>query len=363
MESNHLPCPTDVAPEPHDAAVAGFQEPSDTGGPRPLPRRCRDPQRTRSQSGRGARPAPISLAFPAGPVRVEVGPILAAALESRWKSYRKQLRLCQKSFSEEAVHELRVATRRLLAPLTLLRTAAPSAALDKARRSLKRRPAVLGELRDTQVQRRFIEQKAARFPELLTMLAWLERRERRFAKAAAGEVRRFKTRKLERWISVMIESLTADARRPRVQNRMAAAVRRATGRAFAEAVERRRAIDLADLRTIHRTRVAFKRFRYMLESLSPGLTGLSKRQLRALACYQRRMGIIQDLEVMQACVARYIREDKKREARLQRFNRHLRQCRGRALRSFRKSADRLYEFWPPAELAAPSDPAQTRDAA
>jgi CHAD domain-containing protein len=109
--------------------------------------------------------------------------------------------------------------------------------------------------------------------------------------------------------------------------------------------------------------VAFKRFRYIVESLSPGITGLSKRQLRTLAYYQRKMGIIQDLEVMQACLTRYSRDDKKREALLHRFSRHLRQRRARALRSFLKSADRLFDFWPPAALVARDDSLPTQHAA
>jgi CHAD domain-containing protein len=261
------------------------------------------------------------------------------------------------------VHELRVATRRLLAQFTLLNSVVPSEALEKARRILKRRLAVLGDLRDTQVQRLFIEHRVARFPELVLLLAWLQRRERRFAQAAAEKVSRFKIRKLERWTSAIIGALTTNVRGSRAQSRLASAVLRAAGEAFAEAVQRRRAIDLADLRTIHQTRVAFKRFRYMMESLSPGLTGLSKRRLRALAYYQRRMGIIQDLEVMRACVALYTRGDKKREALLERFSRHVRERRGRALQSFLRSADRLYDFWPPPGLAAQGDSVPTRDAA
>ncbi|MGO8930125.1 MAG: CHAD domain-containing protein [Limisphaerales bacterium] len=292
-----------------------------------------------------------------------VGPVLAAALDSRWQSYRKQLRHCQEQFSEEAVHQLRVAARRLLAQFTLLSCVAPSPALERARRILKRRLAALGDLRDAQVQRLFIEQKAVNFPELVLLRGWFKRRERRLARSAAEKVNRFKSRKLGPWISAMIEGLTANARKSRVQSQLASAVLRAAAQAFAEAVERRRAIDLADLRTIHQTRVAFKRFRYTVESLSPGITGLSKRQLRALAYYQRKMGIIQDLEVMRACVTRYTRGDKKREALLQRFSRHLRQRRTRALRSFLKSADRLFEFWPPAALAARDEAIPTRNAA
>ena len=347
MEPSHLP-QSNVAtpPSPGVALAANFASPDSLLRPRCLPPRHED------VTGLLTEPATISSTFPAKPVPVAVGPILAAALDSRWHSYRKQLRQCQEQFSEETVHELRVATRRLLAQLTLLSCIAPSAALEKARRILKRRLAALGDLRDTHVQRLFIEQKTGSFPELVRLRGWLQRRERRLARSASGKVKRFKTRKLERWIFTLIQDLTANARRFRVQNQLASTVLRAAAQAFAEAVERRRAIDLADLRTIHQTRVAFKRFRYTMESLSPGLTGLSKRQLRALAYYQRKMGIIQDLKVVQACVTRYTQEDKKREALLRRFSRHLRQRRVRAVWSFLKSADSIYEFWPPAALVA-----------
>ena len=358
MEPNHLPQTNVATPPSLGVALAATLEPP--GPPLRLP--C-PPQRTKAVTGRLAEPATIRLAFPAKSVPVAVGPILAAALDSRWQSYRKQLRRCQEKFSEDGVHELRVATRRLLAQLILLSCVAPSAALEKARCILKRRLAVLGDLRDTQVQRLFIEQKVPSFPELVLLRDWLQRRERRLAKSAAETVNRFKTGKLERCISALIRGLTAKARRSRVQEQLASAVLRAAAQSFAKAVERRRAISVADLRTIHQTRVAFKRFRYIVESLSPGITGLSKRQLRTLAYYQRKMGIIQDLEVMQACLTRYSRENKKRGALLQRFSRYLRGRRTRALRSFLKSADRLFEFWPPATLVSRDDSVPAQHAA
>lgn len=360
MEPSHLPQSNAATPPPPGVALTAILESPDPISTHRLP--CR-PQRIGDVTGPLADPAMIRLPSPPRSARVAVGPILAAALDRRWQSYREQLRHCQEKFSEEAVHQLRVATRRLLAQFTLLSWVAPSPALEKARRTLKRRLTALGDLRDAQVQRQFLEQKAASFPEVLLLRAWLLRRERRLARSAAEKVNRFKTRKLERWISAMLQGLTANARTSRVQSQLASAVLRAAAQAFAEAVERRRAIDLADLRTIHQTRVAFKRFRYILESLSPSVTGLSKRQLRALAYYQRKMGIIQDLEVMRACVAQYTRGEKNRDALLHRFSRHLLQRRARALRSFLKSADRLFEFWPPAALAPGDESVPTPDAA
>ena len=360
MEPSHLPQSNVATPPLPGAALAAILASPDPISLLPLP--C-PPQPTGDVTSRLTQPATIRLMFPARPGPVAVGPILAAALASRWESYREQLRRCQRKFSEDAVHELRVATRRLLAQLTVLSCVVPSAALEKARRILKRRLAALGDLRDTQVQRLFIERKAGSFPELVRLRGWLKHRERRLARSAAETVNRSKTKKLEKWISTMTADLAAKATSARAQRQFAAAVLRAATQAFAEAVERRRAINLADMRTVHQTRVTFKRFRYILESLSPGITGLSRRQLRALAYYQRKMGIIQDLEVMRACVTRYAREDKKRAALLQPFSRHLRQRRARALRSFLKTADRLYEFLPPAALAARGDSVPTRNAA
>ena len=359
MESSQLPQSSLATPPPAGAALAAILE---QPGLIPTTLPCL-PQPTGDVTGRLAESTTIRLAFPAAQAPVAVGLVLAAALDSRWQSYCEQLRRCQEHFSEEAVHQLRVATRRLLAQITLLSCVAPSAEREKARRVLKRRLAALGDLRDAQVQRLFIEQKAVSFPELVLLRAWLQRRERRLAKSAAAKVACFKTRKLDRWTAVMIEGLTASARKSRVQSQLASAVLHAAAQAFTEAVERRRAIDPADPQTIHQTRVAFKRFRYTMETLSPAITGLSKRQLRALAYYQRKMGIIQDLEVMRACVAQYTRGDKKRDALLQRFSRHVLQRRARALRSFLKSADRLFEFWPPAALAARDQSVPTRSAA
>lgn len=301
-------------------------------------------------AGCSARSFRNPLSIIPGPAPLAVGPMLAEALESRWQTYRKQLRYCQEEFSAEGVHELRVATRRLLAQFVLLDCVTASSPLEKARRVLKSRLTALSDLRDTHVQLLFIDQKITAYPELAGLRAWVQRHERQLVESASDNVSRCKTRKLERCVSAMDKELTVNAHRSRAQERLASAVLRATARAFAEAVQRRQAIHLAELRTIHQTRIAFKRFRYMVESLSPALTSLSKRQLRALAYYQRKMGIIQDLEVMQRGVTRFLQEHKKAEPTLRRFCHYLWQRRSRALRSFLKTADRLFDFWPPTTM-------------
>jgi CHAD domain-containing protein len=360
MQPSKSPESSAISSQARGAALEAMVAPSNPVSPLPLSCTLENDEFVTVALGQSD---PVTPRLPASPAPVAIGLVLAQALRSRWESYREHLRHCQRHFSEEAVHQLRVATRRLLASLSLLGAVTPSATLEKSRRMLKRHLASLGDLRDAQVQRLYIEQKAVRFPELVLVRRWLQRREHRLATEAADSVHGFKTRKLERWIAGLSDGLAANVRNPRVQRHLNSAVLHAAGQAFDEAVERRRAIDVADARTIHQTRVAFKRFRYTVESLSPEFTGLSRRQLRALAYYQRRMGIIQDLEVMRACLDQFIRGDAQRDAHLQPFSRHLRQHRARALRSFLKTADRLYQFWPPAELAARGDMTPAPDAA
>jgi len=219
--------------------------------------------------------------LPRGPS--PAGPVLAAALNTRWQSYVSQLGQCQQDFSEESIHQLRVATRRMIAQLVLLRCITPGPTAGKACRVLKRRLKALGELRDTQVQRLFLERHAARFPELILVRDFLEGRERRLEKAAAARLRGFKTRKLEKWTATLSGYLIGSAGVGGRSNRITAAIERATGSAFAEVVQRRQAIVPADAATIHQTRLAFKKFRYIVESLSPHFTDLTRRELRALA--------------------------------------------------------------------------------
>ena len=341
-----LPPPQATVPSlPHAAAPARHFEPLFLPEPNAAPAPARELQAAK----RGLRRLPPT-----------VGLFLANALRNRWESYRTQLRTCQDDSSEETIHELRVATRRLIAQLVMLRCVTPGTKAERARKILKRRLKALGELRDTHVQRLFVERQMARFPELILVRDSLQQREHRLKRCVAVKVRGFKARKLEKWISSLTEYLARNPKRTRRSERLAGMVARAITEAFAEVVCRREAIRPANPGTIHRTRIAFKKFRYMVESLSPDFTGYGKRELRALAHYQRRMGVLQDLEVMQQCLVRFEQKHQGTGALLRPFARHVQLSRARSLRSFLRAADQLFEFWPAGRA---SESADIRDAA
>jgi CHAD domain-containing protein len=290
-----------------------------------------------------ARSAPAIAPISARTHSLSITHLLAISLGNRWQVYRDEHRRFREQVSEESVHELRVASRRLLAQLDLLAGISHGGKTEKARRMLKRCLKNLSGLRDIQVQRLFIEKHLKAFPELAVLFDYLARNERRLTRSAANKVRGFKMRKFEKWIAATLQELDDGKNDARVASLLVETVEHA----YVDVVRQRRAIHVSDVSTIHRTRLSFKKFRYMMECLSPGITGLKRSQLRRLTLYQRKMGAIQDLETMQCCVAGFLEKHEASKDQLRPFCRQLQRKRNRAIASFIASADRIFEFWPP----------------
>jgi CHAD domain-containing protein len=125
---------------------------------------------------------------------------------------------------------------------------------------------------------------------------------------------------------------------------------RAAGRAFDTVNARYRQVDPAKIVTIHRTRVAFKKFRYMVEALAKVLPGITDRHLRDMQTYQTRMGKIQDVEVLLARAEKFA---KRTNLDLEFFRRQLMRRRAGLVSRFMANADQLLGFWPPRVQTAP----------
>src|SRR5262249_23013376 len=152
---------------------------------------------------------------------------------------------------------------------------------------------------------------------------------------ARQNICRLKASKLEKSVCSVMKALDQASSNHRTQRESANSAWRCADAAFATVVERWRVIDRSDPRLIHRTRVAFKKFRYLVESLPPELTSYCASDLRKLARYQRRMGNVQDFEVLLQSVQSFTQHHK--YPRLDPFCRYLRDRRTRAVRSFLKT--------------------------
>ncbi len=216
-------------------------------------------------------------------------PLLIDSLNARWDRYKTELKNCRDEFSEEAVHGFRVAARRLLASLDLLRALLRDAKIKKIRRMLKDQLDNLDELRDAQVMLAEISENVHDQPSLQPFEEYLLRREKKLMHAARREIKSLKIGELTKRIRKLEEAIAES--QPDGLDPLPA-----VDEAYAGVIQRYGRIDPAQPATIHRLRIAFKKFRYMVESIHPILEGFPKDTLKRMHDYQTSMGEIQDME-------------------------------------------------------------------
>jgi len=273
---------------------------------------------------------------------------LGDSLQAQWRRYRKRLKRCQKHFSEDAVHASRVETRRLLSLLDLLGAFMPERDLRKARRDLKRHLNTFDQLRDTQVQLTYVGRMAGTFPDARPFHDWLQARKTRFTRKTRKAVKRIKTKRLGRRLTAIAKEIRRQ-RKLITREQAFGTVQRAINQAFARVAQLCRQVRASDTRTIHRTRIAFKRFRYMVEAMAPLLPAVTQEHHRAMRGYQCMMGDVQDMEVLLAALDKFVQTEALNTAAARRLKRELARWRHMLIRVYLNAADRLRRFWPPPE--------------
>jgi CHAD domain-containing protein len=270
--------------------------------------------------------------------------LLASRVKAERRRYRKRLELGQREFSKKAVHDLRVETRRLLALLDVLLALQSPGPLKKIRKVFKKRLDAFDELRDTHVQLTLLKPLCLEFPEARELDALLGRRERRLTDELRKEVHATKRAHWKRRLKIVEEELRDSAGKMAEATRLA--ILATVGEAFDQVVALRRRIRPDRTATIHRTRVAFKRFRYMCELLGPYLSELKAEDLGRMREYQAMMGNIQDIVVLLAGVRRAVADKEISGRAVGPLRRELVRRRRELTDIYLAVADRLFEFEP-----------------
>lgn len=297
------------------------------------------------QSGSGKKPNPRNTPLRRTP---RIGTILINSLEQRWRKYLKELRRCKRVFSEEAVHDVRVATRRLISTLMIIEIVYPDRNVRKIERRLKRLFDSMSPLRDTQVQLLTLQEKVIEYPELETLQTVLKVRERNLMNSISRRISKIDTLSMGRSLRGLKEGLRRHFSRPMMgEIGWNAVLGSALGR-FNAAVWAKERILPSRPATIHRARIAFKKFRYTLEAIAPMLPAADKRILKAMDEYQTRMGNIQDARVLANLVIRFAQQRPPAlRRRLAGFRRELVARQKELISFYEQSADDLYNLCKP----------------
>ncbi len=266
--------------------------------------------------------------------------------DGRWKTYRKQLGKCRHSSTPESIHDLRVATRRLLGWIDVVLMTMPDRRLRKVRERLRSLFDRLSPLRDVQVQLESVTQLLGRYPDLESYRTVLLVRERRLLKSIARRVSRVETAGMGRVFSSLKRRLRSRLETGAIRQAFFAAFQGVAASAFTRSVDNLRRVNPSRSRSIHRLRVAFKKFRYLEEMIGP-LVGVEKHQLQAMNAYQLRMGNIQDMEVLIAGVTAFAvrRKTKPRPDPFRALRQELAREREERITAFMGAAEELLTFW------------------
>src|SRR6266498_4795088 len=222
----------------------------------------------------------------------EAHQLLLDALERCWKDYRKELKRCRTEFSNEAIHDLRVATRRVLALIELLNSISPRSRLEKVTDFFKDQLNEFDDLRDTQVMLAEISEVLQQLPQLHEFQKQLQSDEQKKLRTVHKKIKKFETASLSKRIRKTQQSIEEEA-----SDGLESQVMQAVDDSYSLTQQRLEWVDPTRTATIHRVRVAFKSLRYMIEIIHPLLKDYPTENLKRMNDYQSLMGEIQDAEV------------------------------------------------------------------
>ncbi len=268
----------------------------------------------------------------------EVHQLLLDALEERWRNYRTELKRCRTEFSNEGVHDLRVAARRVLALFQLLNSITPRPRYQKLIRISKDQLDEFDDLRDTQVILAEISEVLHELPQLQEFQKHLKSTEEKMQRNLRKKIRKFETSELTKRIRKIHVSIEAHGR-----DDIESQLMQAVDDSFLRTQQRLAQVDLARSATIHRVRIAFKSFRYMMEIIHPLLKDHPTGNLKRMNDYQSLMGEIQDNEVFMQTLADY--SESVSFPDLEQVHRYYENRHAEVVSAFVEDMNQLHVFW------------------
>ncbi|MEO5886327.1 MAG: CHAD domain-containing protein [Anaerolineales bacterium] len=275
------------------------------------------------------------------PAILTINQLLLEALDKRWKRYRAELKRCRAEFSNEAVHDLRVAARRMLALVQLLNSIAARPRLQKLNRAFKDQLDQFDDLRDTQVMLAEVSETIQELPQLQKFQYHLQVVEEDLLKTLRKKLKVIDLFDVSKRIRKTRETLETNR-----DEELALQTLQAVDHAFLVTKQRHSWIDSAQSATIHRVRIAFKAFRYMVEIIQPLLKDFPPDNLQQMNDYQSLMGEIQDVEVIMQTLADFPSSASSFDQ--QPVRRYYERRHAEATSAFIEDMNQLDNFWRPA---------------
>jgi CHAD domain-containing protein len=201
---------------------------------------------------------------------------------------------------DEAIHDMRVALRRLRVVLKLSRRVFGRYHVDAIRDAFTRVHRASGALRDEEVLRETLRDLELGDPQLD---AWIARRGKNEERLRAIIESRLRAGHLRRPLRTL-DALLALPVVPGQRRPLVVFAKKAVERAQHGVEEMRAAATPDDVLALHALRIAHKRLRYTTEIFAPALPLDVAALAKPAAHFQKRLGEVHDLDVARAVIAR-----------------------------------------------------------
>jgi CHAD domain-containing protein len=231
--------------------------------------------------------------------------LLRDGLTRRWEKFEVRLIRCRTDFTEENVHDLRVSMRRLMAIVAMCKAVLPTVKTKTLRKELKLHLDSLDGVRDTQVMLLFLKKYFRKNTEAIPITTYLLLQESRLNRQLGFEIGLINEESLSQKVDDLRSSLETALNGTGVANQILVVV----DEAFAGVQWRKVNIRSDNPTTFHAMRIAFKKFRYMLEVARPLVPPMPPTRSRTLHRYQGMMGDIQDMVVFLRFLDRFSAEN------------------------------------------------------
>ncbi len=236
--------------------------------------------------------------------------IVTGSLGERWQAVLKQTRRVRSRPTEKSVHDLRVAIRRLMAALDILRMVMPKSGTSKLRKELHAHLKSLSALRDTQVQVIEVESLVKEYPDFIRFLKLLKREETIRVKRASKEIVKMDLESMESSLGKIISKTDTYRSIAPMRENSYSILRGMLAKIFIRTTVLRKQIQNADsqkIDLIHELRLVYKRFRYSVEILQPIFPRVSEPLLNRMSEYQRSLGAIHDKAMLISALDSYLK--------------------------------------------------------
>lgn len=272
----------------------------------------------------------------------DIAVIIADVYKKNRISYLTKIKDCSEVFSEHNVHVTRVAIRRLLAVLNLAEKFAASTYISQIRIPARKQLKVLAGLRDIQVVISKTEKELNRFPNIEPFMNYLLAKENAIVRNTTVKFKKIDLKVME-GVSLFLQLELQD--KIRNSGNDIEYCKTMISQAHSKVLECTNRIVTNDFETVHDTRIAFKKFRYLFEFFVSYLDTRPHINKR-LNAYQTKMGMVQDLDVYINELEKFIGKaqniDKAAFAEARKYFYNERRC---FVSDFIFTKDEIFDFW------------------